>query len=119
MAVNDFCRLCDSNLRVHGVISSKLIFDSQDKEQSIFSQLAKLALVLDNTPARVCRKCCSVIVRLQVDMEIFEEWKKKVTLETCQEEGASSTDKRDETHPPKPQGPFKSQGGPWSPNGAV
>ncbi len=61
MAVNDLCRLCDVNLRIHGTISaSKLIFDSRDKLENICSQLSKLGLVLLNTALRsfrVCRKC--------------------------------------------------------------
>ncbi len=45
MAVNDFCRLCEVNLRIHGTISaSKLIVDSRDKQENICSQLSKLGL---------------------------------------------------------------------------
>ncbi len=50
MAVNNFCRLCEVNLRIHSTISaSKLIFDSRDEQGNIFSQLSKLGLVLLNT----------------------------------------------------------------------
>ncbi len=46
MAVNDFRWLCEVNLRIHGTISaSKLIFDSRDKQENIFSQLSKLGLI--------------------------------------------------------------------------
>ncbi len=50
MAVNDFCRLCEVNLCIHGLISaSKLIFDSRDKQENMCSQLSKLGLVLLNS----------------------------------------------------------------------
>jgi len=50
MAVNDFCRLCEVNLRIHGTIgASKLIFDSREKQENICSQLSKLGLVLLNS----------------------------------------------------------------------
>ncbi len=82
MAVNDLCRLCDVNLRIHGTISaSKLIFDSRDKLENICSQLSKLGLVLLNTALRsfrVCWKCGNLIARLQYDMAIFKDWKRKV-----------------------------------------
>ncbi len=47
MAVNDFCRLCEVNIRIHGINSSyKLIFDSRDKQENMCSQLSKLGSVL-------------------------------------------------------------------------
>ncbi len=53
MAVNDFHRLCEVNLRIHDTISaSKRIFDSRDKQENICSQLSKLGLVLLNTALR-------------------------------------------------------------------
>ncbi len=43
--VNNFGRLCEVNLRIHGTISaSKLIFDSRDKQENICSELSKLGL---------------------------------------------------------------------------
>ena len=69
MAVNDFCRLCEVNLRIHGTISaSKTIFDSRENQENICSQLSKLGLVLLNTALcsyRVSRKCCNLIARLK------------------------------------------------------
>ncbi len=105
MAVNNFCRLCEVNLRIHGIISaSKLIFDSRDTQENICSQLSKLGLVLLNTALRsfrVCRKCCNLIARLQHDMAIFKDWKRKETL-TCQKgASSSSTDKSDRDTPSK------------------
>ncbi len=36
MAVNDFCRLCEVNLCIHGLISaSKLIFDSRETRKYV------------------------------------------------------------------------------------
>ncbi len=84
MAVNDFHRLCEVNLCIYGKISaSKLIFDTRDKQENICCQLSKLGLVLLNTALRlfrVCRKCCNLIARLQHDMAIFKDWKRKETL---------------------------------------
>ncbi len=84
MGVNDFRRLCEVNLCIHGTISaSKLIFDNRDKQENICSQLSKLGLVLLNTALcsfRVCRKCCNLIARLQHDMAIFKDWTRKETL---------------------------------------
>ncbi len=84
MAVNDFRRLCEVDLRIHATIdASKLIFDSRDKQEHICSELSKLGLVLLNTALhsfRVCRKCCNLIARLQYDMAIFKDWKRKETL---------------------------------------
>ncbi len=101
MAVNDFCRLCEVNLRIHSTISaSKLIFDSRDKQENICSQLSKL-LNSALRSFRVCRKCCNLIARLQHDMAIFKDWKRKETL-TCQKgASSSSTDKRDRDTPSK------------------
>ncbi len=40
MAVDDYHRLCEVKLCIHGTISaSKLIFDSRDKQENICSQL--------------------------------------------------------------------------------
>jgi len=49
MTVNDFCRLCKVNLRIHGTITaSKLIF-ARVKQENICSQLSNLGLDLLNT----------------------------------------------------------------------
>ncbi len=79
MAVNDFCRLCEVNLRIHGTTSaSKLIFDSRDKQENICSQLSKLGLI---SSVKHC-SCCNLIARLQHEMAILKDWKISETL-TC------------------------------------
>ncbi len=105
MAVNDFHRLCEVNLRIHGTISaSKLIFNSRDKQENICS-LSKLGLVLLNTALRsfpVCRKCCNLIARVQRDifsMAIFKDWRRKETPTGQKDASSSSTDKRDRDTP--------------------
>ncbi len=51
------------NLRIHGTIStSKLIFDSRDRQENICSQPSKLGLVMLNTALRSFRVCLEMLL---------------------------------------------------------
>lgn len=109
IVVNDLCRCCGKNLRIHGVISgSVLIFEQGYKSVNspLLQRLADLGLVLKpdtSRSVRMCKPCLNLVGRLERDLPVFRKWQQEEDiLTTPPTEGSSQTgDKRERCTPSK------------------
>ncbi|CAB1432141.1 unnamed protein product [Pleuronectes platessa] len=76
--MNDFCRFCKKNLRIHGQLTnSASIFEKNSKGERTNEQVLRLGLRLHNTSnrsCRICRPCKNLITRLERDLPVFKQW---------------------------------------------
>lgn len=108
-SINDYCRLCQKNLRILGVITnSVLIFDQkQQGKKNPFQRCQDLGLVLRNSEAksvRCCTACLTIVSRLERDVAVFTKWQKNEENTNPRDqdepnlsEAAGTTTKEDQT----------------------
>ena len=79
--VGDFCRLCNVNMRIKGVLThTNLIFDKKANSKSVNERLKELGLTLFNSPSlpsRICRACLRFVTRMEGDFELLRRWEKE------------------------------------------
>ncbi|XP_073727192.1 uncharacterized protein [Misgurnus anguillicaudatus] len=99
MSVNDFCRCCKKNLRIHGVLSkSILIFERNFKGERIYEQVLRLGLQLHKTAQkslRICRSCHNLITRLERDVPVLNKWKDDEGDQAEEASSSQASEKRD------------------------
>ena len=101
MSINDFCRCCKKNLRIHGQLSSTInIFEKKSKCECPYEQVLRLGLQLhnkSNKSYRMCRSCNSLITRLERDMPVFKRWtddEGEQAEEACSSEAPEKRDRQ-------------------------
>ncbi|XP_026175937.1 uncharacterized protein LOC113138034 isoform X2 [Mastacembelus armatus] len=76
--VNDCCRFCCKNMRIHGVITSSVhIFERSKQRKPVVERFANLGLVLRNVKnksVRMCKVCLNLVGRLERDLTVFKKW---------------------------------------------
>lgn len=77
MDLNDYCRFCEKNMRIAGVlVHSSSIFEKQ-KKLSIVERLLHVGVAVVKTSLksnRICRYCLSVLSRLERDLPVYWKW---------------------------------------------
>ena len=101
--VNDFCRLCNVNMRKgidNRLSKCKKIYEREGPDQqSIYLRLAVCGLRLepkDDKSFRICLKCCTQVKTLEQSIATLKKW--KVSKETTPEPATTTTPK---TTPPQ------------------
>ncbi|XP_041963577.1 uncharacterized protein LOC121721059 isoform X6 [Alosa sapidissima] len=78
MEHNDYCRFCEKNLRIDGVlVNSSNIFEKQRKPQSIAERLRYIGVAVVKTPGkskRTCQRCLTILSRLERDLPVYWRW---------------------------------------------
>ncbi|XP_062305316.1 uncharacterized protein LOC134009711 isoform X1 [Osmerus eperlanus] len=81
MSVDEFCRFCHKNLKIKGVFSqSTKIFEKTSNAKTVFDRLIDLGLTLKRSPEksiRTCRRCTSILSRIERDLPVFRKWEEE------------------------------------------
>lgn len=87
MSSSDFCRFCNTNMRVKGVLSNTaLIFETtrSSNDKSVFARLEDIGchLLKDDTKStRMCRSCLRLLQRMEGDFQTLRKWQDQETEE--------------------------------------
>lgn len=87
--MTEVCRLCNSNLRQHGVLQHVHSLFKKTGNETLSSQLKKIGVEVKDTPSEphlICQTCYRQIPRLQKAHESIQKWKVAVSDDQeCQE----------------------------------
>ncbi|XP_041963574.1 uncharacterized protein LOC121721059 isoform X3 [Alosa sapidissima] len=91
---DDFCRFCKQNVRKFGSDKHSINIFKKYGKQSISERLSHVGVTLVNRPVskRICRRCVSLLTRLERDLPVYWRW---IEDEKQDEASTGRSDKRD------------------------